>query len=202
MDYRNLGPIAAVALLAAIKMVTIPETTTVAIDIPVKDNPAPVYNVASVPNSHQLVPKLTSYTEQDRECLARNIYFEAKNQSLTGQMAVGIVTIKRVVDKRFPNTLCEVVKQTRHKYANGFPVRHKCQFSWYCDGKPDRPVERRSYKQAEQIANALLDQESSIEDFTYGADHYHADYIDPPAWTQSMTKVAQIDNHIFYSTAL
>ena len=44
-------------------------------------------------------------------CLALNTYHEAKNQSLVGQIATAQVVMNRVEDKRFPNTICEVVKQ-------------------------------------------------------------------------------------------
>ena len=58
-------------------------------------------------------------------CMALNIYHEAKNQSMLGQIAVGQVVMNRVEDRRFPNTVCEVVKQRK---------RGVCQFSWFCDG--------------------------------------------------------------------
>ena len=47
----------------------------------------------------------------ERECLADNIYFEARNQGFAGWVAVAQVTLNRVRDDRFPNTICEVVKQ-------------------------------------------------------------------------------------------
>ena len=72
----------------------------------------------------------------ERECLADNIYFEARNQGFAGWVAVAQVTLNRVRDDRFPNTICEVVKQGL-TYESGFPIRDKCQFSWYCDGKSD-----------------------------------------------------------------
>ena len=74
----------------------------------------------------------------DKECLAKNIYFEAKNQPLMGQLAVAIVVMNRVADHRFPNTVCEVVQQgPTLAWTENFPVKNKCQFSWYCDGKKD-----------------------------------------------------------------
>ena len=72
----------------------------------------------------------------ETECLAENIYFEARNQGFAGWVAVAQVTLNRVRDDRFPNTICEVVKQGL-TYESGFPIRDKCQFSWYCDGKSD-----------------------------------------------------------------
>jgi spore germination cell wall hydrolase CwlJ-like protein len=76
-------------------------------------------------------------------CLAENVYHEARNQPAAGQMAVMSVTMNRVKDPRFPNTICEVVREGPHRPSwkgtgEMIPVRHRCQFSWYCDGKSDR----------------------------------------------------------------
>ena len=64
-------------------------------------------------------------------CMALNIYHEAKNQSMLGQIAVGQVAMNRVADSRFPNTVCEVVKQAVTYKGTNKPVLHKCHFSWY-----------------------------------------------------------------------
>ena len=72
-------------------------------------------------------------------CMAFNIYHEANNQSMLGQIAVGQVVMNRVEDSRFPDTVCEVVKQAVTYKGTDKPVLHKCQFSWYCDGKNDEP---------------------------------------------------------------
>ena len=124
------------------------------------------------------------YTKNDLRCMALNIYFEAYEESIKGQLAVGLVTLNRVKSPYYPNTVCGVVYQ------------HK-QFSWYWDGKSDRPKYPRKYETALLLASSLLDQESNIFDFTYGADHYHADYVNP-YWSHDMIKVVKIDTHIFY----
>ena len=64
-------------------------------------------------------------------CMAVNIYHEAGNQSMLGQMAVGQVVLNRVADKRFPDTVCEVVKQAVTYKNTNKPVRSKCQFTWF-----------------------------------------------------------------------
>ena len=66
--------------------------------------------------------------QEELTCLAKNIYFEARGENRTGQYAVGLVTLNRLKSKRFPNTICKVVKQA--KYWNNNPVRNKCHFSW------------------------------------------------------------------------
>ena len=71
--------------------------------------------------------------------MAVNIYHEAGNQSMIGQMAVGQVVLNRVEDHRFPDTVCEVVKEAVTYKNTEKPVLWKCQFTWFCDGKRDEP---------------------------------------------------------------
>ena len=76
----------------------------------------------------------------EKSCLAEAMYFEARDQGWRGMLAVGIVIQNRVRDPRYPETVCAVVRQG--KYRNGNPVRNKCQLSYYCDVKPERPAEK------------------------------------------------------------
>ena len=100
----------------------------------------------------------TDYLDKQAVCLANNMYHEARSQGLAGQLAVSLVVLNRVKDKRYPNTICEVVHQgpvreswkTKGKDVadserNYYPIRHRCQFSWYCDGKDDTPHEPTTY---------------------------------------------------------
>ena len=87
-------------------------------------------------------------------CLALNVYHEAKNQSLIGQIAVAQVVMNRVKDERYPNTVCEVVEQgPTYSWKPDYPVRNRCQFSWYCDGKSDKPKEEFAWEQAITVAH-------------------------------------------------
>ena len=52
-----------------------------------------------------------TFREQEAVCLAKNMYYEARNQGLAGQLAVSLVVMNRVKDKRYPDTICEVVYQ-------------------------------------------------------------------------------------------
>ena len=74
-------------------------------------------------------------------CLALNIYFEARNQPIEGQLAVAQVVINRVLDDRYPDHACDVITQGPTYPDSNLPIRHKCQFSWYCDGRSDRPTD-------------------------------------------------------------
>ena len=129
-----------------------------------------------------------------RECLADNIYFEARNQGFAGWVAVAQVTLNRVRDDRFPNTICEVVKQGL-TYESGFPIRDKCQFSWYCDGKSDTILNLEVYDKILGLADYLIP--NGYFDITDGATHYHADYVRPD-WAKTKTKTIEIEDHIFY----
>jgi spore germination cell wall hydrolase CwlJ-like protein len=148
----------------------------------------------------------TSNTPFEREqisCIANNIYWEARNQNTKGMIAVGLVTMNRVNDNRYPDTPCEVVHQgpTRPSWKNkniSYPVKNRCQFSWYCDGKAEvvPQADFEVYEIARMIAFKVY-YANSRWDFTDGATHYHADYV-RPAWASSKTKTITIGNHIFY----
>mgnify|MGYP001207109785 FL=1 len=132
--------------------------------------------------------------EHEIECLAQNIYHEARSESTAGRMAVALVTLNRVKDERFPNTICGVVKQTKY-YPSGRIDLHSCQFSWYCDGKPDTIKDEKCYKDILLIAEVMFTYET--EDFTEGSLWYHSPKV-KPKWSMIYTKVVKIDNHIFY----
>ena len=131
-------------------------------------------------------------------CLAKNIYFEAGNQSKAGRLAVGLVTLNRVEMREYPDTICGVVYQgptyTNWK-GNTWPVKHKCQFSWYCDGKKDIIEDSKTWNEVYLLAVALV--QGSVYDFTDGSSHYHNDKVHP-YWADHLYKTLTIDNHIFY----
>lgn len=126
-------------------------------------------------------------------CLAMNIYHEARGEPLAGQLAVGLVTMNRVESPRFPDDICSVVKQGR--YWQGNPVRNKCAFSWWCDGKSDTPKDDNAW--AESVHLAWRIQQDTVTDFTDGATHYHAIYVNP-WWADEYNYITQIGQHLFY----
>ena len=134
-------------------------------------------------------------------CLALNTYHEAKNQSMIGQIATAQVVMNRVEDSRFPNSVCEVVKQgpTRPSWEDPekeYPIKHRCQFSWYCDGKSDVPKNEKAWRKAQDVAFLVYYNKIQI-DVTEGATHYHATYV-KPAWAKTKKRTTQIEKHIFY----
>lgn len=122
-------------------------------------------------------------------CLAMNVYYEARSEGMMGKYAVAQVVMNRVEHDRFPDTVCEVVTQRRSAQL------HRCQFSWYCDGKPDRPRNERAWAEAQLIANDVLT--GAVPDVTDGALFYHADYV-TPYWAEEFTETVTYGSHIFY----
>jgi len=131
-------------------------------------------------------------------CLAKNIYFEAGNQPMIGKVAVSHVVLNRVDSSLYPDTICDVVYQSQWKInwkGNEVPVRNKCQFSWFCDGKSDEPVDSKTWIESMLIARRVMEGEWS--DVTEGATHYHADSV-LPYWASSLNRTVTVDNHLFY----
>ena len=110
---------------------------------------------------------------EEVECLALNIYREANNQSIAGQIAVGRVVMNRVLDRRYPPDTCGVIfegpvreswktrqqKDLPDEERVYYPRRDRCQFSWYCDGKKDEVINKennRAWQTAENIAYQIL----------------------------------------------
>jgi len=134
--------------------------------------------------------------ENEYHCLASNIYWESRNQSLNGKVAVGQVVLNRVDSTAYGDSICGVVKQTKY-YPSGGINLHDCQFSWYCDGKSDIPWEREKHIYEESFMLAVRLLENRPMDFTEGATHYHNNKVNP-YWADSLERVTRIDDHIFY----
>jgi spore germination cell wall hydrolase CwlJ-like protein len=77
------------------------------------------------------------------------------------------------------------------------PVRHRCQFSWYCDGKSDKIYDTETWNHIYLLTKGIVSDTLQILDITEGATHYHADYVSP-AWAKTKTKTIEIEDHIFY----
>lgn len=137
-----------------------------------------------VPND---VPK------REIECLAQNIYFEAKNEPYEGQLAVAQVTLNRVEHPEYPKTVCGVVWQQNRDRRTG---RRVAQFSWTLDRRSDVPKNKTDYEEAYALAEEVL--LYGVESAMIGTQviFYHANYVNP-RW-RNVQKVAKIGNHIFY----
>jgi len=150
-------------------------------------------------------------TDRAPECLALNMYYEARSQGTAGLFAVSAVVLNRVNDSRFPNSVCEVVEQgpireswktrenkslpeSKRKY---YPIKNRCQFSWFCDGKSDTPRNKKMYQELLDLAKLIMYNELILVDITDGALFYHADYV-TPGWAKTKQKTVEIQDHIFY----
>ena len=129
-------------------------------------------------------------------CLAMAIYFEARGEPTVGQIAVAHVIMNRVESDDFPNTVCGVVTQGKTYTSNPeMPVRHKCQFSFYCDGLSDVPKDKRAWNKAIRIAEEVQYTYGLSIPLLDGAVFYHAISVDPK-WRREY--ITQIEDHIFY----
>ncbi len=125
----------------------------------------------------------------DLDCMAMNIYHEARGEPELGRLAVGHVVMNRVNDPRFPGTVCGVVMQ------GGAKKTRSCQFSWWCDGRNDRPTDQRSWVDSHQLASRIF--AGTTKDPTGGALWYHADYVNP-YWRNQLRAGPKIGQHRFY----
>jgi spore germination cell wall hydrolase CwlJ-like protein len=131
---------------------------------------------------------------KDLQCLSKVMYYEARGEGERGMVAVGHVVMNRVADKRFPNTVCNVVKQG--KYANRKPVKNKCQFSYVCDGIPDVVKDKETFEKATQLAHTVL---TGVSTNPVGKSLYFHTTAVKPKWCHTFAKIKKIGRHIFYA---
>ena len=172
-------------------------TTTVWVP-PISDQQATIM-APLIKTTNEKPSVVKSVNPEELECMSKNIYFEAALESTAGKLAVAQVTMNRVKSNTWPNTVCKVITQGKH-YDNGFPVRDRCQFSWYCDGKHDEPYMGSMWRESQEVARYVLTT-PDLMDITDGATHYHADYISSPRWAVPHRKTVEIDTHIFFNHA-
>ncbi len=122
------------------------------------------------------------------DCLAEAVYYEARSESTSGQMAVAEVVLNRVSDSRFPNSVCEVVYQGQYRSTG-------CQFTFTCDGSKRRAPRGRSWERSRAVA--LHVSLGLGRDRTGNATHYHTYYVDP-YWSAGLVETRVIGSHIFY----
>jgi spore germination cell wall hydrolase CwlJ-like protein len=133
---------------------------------------------------------LNKFNAKEVNCLALNIYFEARGSNLADKIAVADVVMNRTHDRRYPDTVCKVISQGVKK------DRKDCQFSWKCDGKSKTPRDLDSWDEAKTIAYNMYVHDK-YRGITEGATHYHATYV-KPYWAKSLQLVGRIGEHIYY----
>lgn len=145
-------------------------------------------------------PEIYEFSDEET-CMALNIYHESRSENLAGKYAVADVVLNRVQDDRWPNTVCSVIYEAelRPSWANPeimVPKRHRCQFSWYCDGINDEPKDVDAWNASLAVAYQIIKNET-YRGITEGATHYHATYVNPQ-WNRRFHVIGRIGSHIFY----
>ena len=138
---------------------------------------------------------------QDTYCMALNIYHESRSENLAGKFAVADVVMNRVNNRSYPDSVCGVIYDAELKPSwkdptKEVPIRNRCQFSWYCDGKSDDPIEEDAWNESILVAHQSI-YEGRMLGLTEGATHYHTTYVEP-YWASSLDLVGHIGSHIFY----
>jgi spore germination cell wall hydrolase CwlJ-like protein len=121
-------------------------------------------------------------------CLALNVFFEARHETTEGQLAVAEVTLNRVKDNRYPDTVCEVVWD-------------KSQFSWTHDGTHDDPsrmsyLDRKAWEDIQELSSEVLEGTLELNGIT--STHYHASRI-KPFWVDHYKYDGTVGDHMFYT---
>jgi spore germination cell wall hydrolase CwlJ-like protein len=138
------------------------------------------------------LPK-SAHSRKEKKCLADAIYFEARGEPELGQIAVAQVVLNRLKNPAYPNTICGVVYQNKHR-------RNRCQFSFACDGIREYISDKASWAEAQALAKRVMEDDKTLYIKDVGAStHYHATYV-RPRWARHMTKKEKIGRHIFYQT--
>jgi spore germination cell wall hydrolase CwlJ-like protein len=162
-----------------------------------------------------------SVDEAELKCMAENIYFEGRAEPMVGKIAIGHVVMNRIQDDRFPDTICGVVHQgpvreswktkkdptLADKDRKFYPIKNRCQFSWWCDGQKD--IVWATYMNGEVIESNMTAWRDSIHvalfimngdysmDPTDGAVFYYNPHIANPGWGALYEETAMIGNHRF-----
>ncbi len=152
--------------------------------------PAPKSEAITPTEVQAVDPAGTAPLDDPITCLARSIYWEAKGKDTPEMEAVANVVMNRLGHDGFPGTVCEVVKQGSETKS--------CQFSWWCDGKPDQVKEDAEYALAKEIAGKALNRQ--LPDRTHGALYFHDRNVHP-SWAKEYTKTAETKKFLFYKPA-
>jgi spore germination cell wall hydrolase CwlJ-like protein len=126
---------------------------------------------------------------RSEKCLAEAVYFEARGEAVRGQIAVAQVVMNRTFSGFYPNTVCGVVYQNKHRH-------YACQFTFACDNVADVVRERDMWERARKIAKAMLDGQLWLPEVGKST-HYHAYWVHP-SWVSEMKKMYKFGVHTFY----
>jgi spore germination cell wall hydrolase CwlJ-like protein len=126
---------------------------------------------------------------KSEKCLTEAVYFEARGEAVRGQIAVAQVVMNRAFSGFYPNTVCGVVYQNKHRHL-------ACQFTFACDNVADVVREPDMWDRAKKIAKAMLDGQLWLPEVGKST-HYHAYWV-RPSWVSEMKKMYKFGVHTFY----
>jgi spore germination cell wall hydrolase CwlJ-like protein len=185
----SVPPVAEVQLasLTTSEPMPAPVVATAPVVIPLSEVPLPRMAPPISP-ADRLNLKGKDYARAER-CLTDAIYFEARSEPIRGQMAVAQVVLNRVFSGFYPSDICGVVYQNANRHL-------ACQFTFACDGKPERVTDRRHWAIAKRIARKTLDGQIYVPEVAKST-HYHASYVHP-RWVREMRRMVRFGVHSFY----
>ena len=174
--------------IASAALLAIDQATPIDPSIPVPSLASEqlAYSRANTPTTEHPV---NAFSERERWCLATGIYFEARGESYRGQVGVAQVIMNRVKHRQYPDTICGVVFQNQS-------WKNRCQFSFACDGIPERINDSTSWAKAREITEKVTNGSLYLTEVA-NATHYHANYV-YPHWAPRMKRLTRIGLHIFY----
>jgi spore germination cell wall hydrolase CwlJ-like protein len=152
-----------------------------------KSAPAPSSEPAERPSYVSLIP--AEKLEREAKCLAEAVYFEARSEPEEGQAAVAQVVLNRMKSGLYPDNVCGVVYQNRHRYLS-------CQFTFACEGRSLAIREPEAWTVAARISRDVLEGRTYLADVG-SSTHYHANYV-RPWWARRLTRMDTIGRHVFY----
>ena len=146
---------------------------------------------------------------EDLYCLALNSYWEARGEKFDDKLATAQVVMNRVDSEQYPEDVCSVITEgpERESWKTKqlpdldpeervyYPVRNKCQFSWYCDGRSDNISNIDGWE--DSVIAAYLVYVGFGEDKVNGATHYYAHDKVTPSWAGSMKVTAKLGGHTY-----
>jgi len=137
----------------------------------------PILALLMLPTLALAVP----YSKQAK-CLADNLHYEARGESLAGIRAVANVVLNRVASKRWPNSICKVVYQSK-------------QFSWANDYRARNPRLVAYTQKVQRVVSRAIS--VRLKDNTRRSTHYHTLAV-YPRWAGRLEMTEVIGFHVFY----
>lgn len=135
--------------------------------------------------------------QTESQCMVCNMYFEARNQSDKGVIAVGLVTLNRMHSSMFPASVCDIVWEKHKSLSTGKMVS---QYSWTTGITHATMQNKDEVRRINRLLDQVLHMEATGQNKIVSTDTmwYHTTEVHP-IWSRDMKTVAHIGDHIFFS---